>query len=82
MKDWLYLGHALIVWGGGIWQIIHVFKTKSVEDIALAWIACLLVSEMMALPRAVRSEYWVWGLCHIVGSILLTILLVGVLIYR
>ncbi len=82
IRDWLYLSHALIIWGGGIYQIVHIFVNKSAKDITLLWVLCLLYAELVALPRAIHSEYWVWKICHIVGAILITLLLVAVILYR
>lgn len=75
------MGHSGVVWGGGIWQIIHVFSHKSAQDLTLVWIGCLLASELAALPRAIDSPYWVWRLCHVVSSVLVGILLAGVILY-
>lgn len=81
VKDWLYMLHALIVWGGGSWQILHVYSHRSAEDITLVWVTCLLLSELVALPRAFDSPFWVWKLCHVVSTILIGILLVGIVLY-
>ena len=82
LEDILYLGHAGIIWLGGIFQIIHVFKYQSAQDITLFWVGCLLIAELIALPRACDSKYWVWSVCHIGGAILMALLLVGVWLYR
>ena len=81
LDNLLYIGHALIVWIGGSFQIHHVFSTRSAEDVTLVWAVCLLVSELIALPRCVHSPFWVWRWCHIIGAILTAILLGGVITY-
>ena len=78
----LYFGHALVIWSGTIWQIIYVFEEQSARDITLFWMSCILLSELLALPRAIKSEYFVWKACHIVAVILVSILLIGVILYR
>ena len=78
----LYIGHALIVWSGTIWQTVYVFREQSAKDITLFWIGCILLSELLALPRAVKSDYLVWKACHIISAILILILLVGVILYK
>ena len=80
-KDILYLFHASIIWLGGIFQIVYVFQHKSAQDITLFWVACLLIAELIALPRACDSKYKVWKLCHVIGAVLIGILLVGVWLY-
>lgn len=82
LYDALYVGHALIIWAGSINQIAHIFVHQSAQDITVLWIACLLASELLALPRALKSHYWVWGACHCVSSVLIAILLMGVILYR
>lgn len=77
----LYIGHALIIWAGSINQIIHIFAHQSAQDITVLWIACLLGSELLALPRSLKSHYWVWGMCHAVSTILVATLLTGVILY-
>ncbi len=81
-KHKLYAGHAIVVWVGAIWQIIHVFSYQSAQDITLLWVGALLASEIIALPLACSSKYKIWGTCHIVGAILCAVLLVGVIIYK
>ena len=81
VKNYMYLAHALVVWAGGTNQIIYVFTEKSAQDITIFWIACLLFSEFLALPRAIDSPYIVWKLCHVISSILIATLLAGVIIY-
>ena len=82
MKNRLYLGHALIIWAGGLYQIIHIFHYKSAEDITLFWVGCLLASELLALPRAFDSLFLVWKACHVISAVLITLLLMGVILYR
>jgi hypothetical protein len=77
----LYLLHVLIIWGGGVWQARYIFANRSAEDITLVWVVCLLVSELMALPRAIKSQYLVWKACYIVATILIAVLLLGVIMY-
>lgn len=79
--DALYMIHALTIWGGSIWQICHVFSNKSAEDITLVWMICLFISELVALPRCLKSKYLVWKLCHCVASVLIGILLIGIILY-
>lgn len=81
-KHKLYGAHAIIVWCGAIWQNIYVYSHQSAEDITLFWVGALFASEIIALPLSRGSKHKVWGWCHIVGSILIGALLVGVLLYR
>ncbi len=81
-KHKLYGAHAIIIWFGAVWQIVHVFGAQSAQDITLLWVGALLASELIALPLACSSEHRIWKLCHVVGAILCAILLVGVVIYR
>ena len=81
-KDFLYMVHAFVVWVGGSHQIFTVFSHRSAQDISLVWIACLLISELTALPRCFGSEFWVWKACHVVSSVLIAILLTGVVMYK
>ena len=78
----LYAMHAMIVWSGAIWQIAHIFTHKSAQDVTLFWVSALLVSELVALPLACSSKFGIWALCHRVGCVLCTILLIGVVLYR
>ena len=78
----LYVCHALIVWAGTIWQIGYVFKNQRAEDITVFWMTCLLLGELLALPRAIESDYIVWKACHIVASILVSVLFIGVMTYK
>lgn len=78
----LYATHAVIIWAGAIWQIAHIFTYKSAQDITVFWVSALLVSELVALPLACSSRFGIWALCHRVGCILCTILLIGVVLYR
>lgn len=80
-KDYTYILHALIIWGASMPQIIHVYKEQSAEDILWYWIGGLLLSELLALPRAFGSPYLVWKACHVVSTILIGVLLAGVIIY-
>ena len=82
LYDWLYVLHALIVWAGSIRQLCYIFKHKKARDITLFWIVCILMSELLALPRSLTSGYWVWGVCHIISSILVVLLLIGIIKYR
>jgi len=82
LRNGLYLGHAIIIWSGAIWQIMHVFTYQSAQDITHFWVTCLLIAELLALPRALSSPYKVWKICHIGGVALLAILLVGVFKYN
>lgn len=82
LYDWLYVMHALIVWAGSTRQLYHILKHKRARDITLLWIGAILTSELLALPRSLTSGYWVWGLCHIISSVLVVVLLVGVIKYR
>jgi len=76
--DALYIAHAGIIWTGSIREIAHIYKKRSARDITKFWIVCLLMAEMLALPRALTSGYAVWGICHIVSACLIAVLLVGV----
>lgn len=78
----LYMAHAIVIWAGSIQEIYHIFKGRSAKDVTVFWICCLLLSEVMALPRAWTSGYWVWWACHIGGVILLAVMLFGVVKYR
>ena len=80
--DILYMAHALIIWVGSLREIYHIFKARSARDVTIFWVACLLSAEILALPRSLTSDYWVWYVCHIVGAILTGILLFGVIKYR
>ena len=80
-KNWLYMGHSFIIWAGSLEQIWHIWAYRSAQDLTLFWIVCLFASELVALPRALASQYWVWKLCHIVGSCLMVALLLGVIKY-
>jgi len=82
LKNLSYLiGHAGVVWIFSIWQIVHIYATKSSEDIVPFWVGALLFSHIFALPRSLTSGYKVWWVCHLVSMVLLTILLVGVILY-
>ena len=81
LYNFLYIGHSVVVWSGSTWQLVHIFSAKSAKDITLFWVACLLLSEFLALPRALKSHYWVWGLCHVVSTSLLFVLLLSVVLY-
>ena len=77
----LYAFHTAIVWAGSIWQIIHTFTTKSVEDIAVWWIIALLVAQIIAIPLSFCSHFGIWKICRVGSAILCAILLIGVLLY-
>ena len=77
----LYICHATVVWAGSITQIYHIYAHKSAQDVTLFWIACILLAEFLALPRALKSPFWVWKMCHLVAIVLITILLTGVVLY-
>lgn len=78
----LYASHALIIWAGAVWQIVHVFSHRSAQDITIFWVSALLVSELVALPLACSSRFGIWALCHRVGAVLCAILLIGVLAFK
>lgn len=78
----LYLMHAAIIWLGSIRQIWHIYRHKRARDVMLFWVACILASEFLALPRAFTSGYWVWYTCHLVSLVLVIALMVGVILYR
>ena len=73
--------HAYFVWAGLISQIVHIFRYQSAQDIMWYMVLGLLLSEFVALPRAVDSQYWVWKLCHKVSAGLVAVLLAGVILY-
>ena len=81
IKDWLYLSHVFVISIGGLYQLVHIFYNKSAGGFTLAWVLCLLYAELVALPRSLSSNFWVWKTCHIVGAILMTALVVGVILY-
>lgn len=78
----LYIMHALIIWAASSVEIVHIYKHKSAKDVKVWWIAGLLVAELIALPLALSSGFWAWWLCHVIGAILVSILLFGVIHYR
>ena len=82
LQNFLYSVHVVIVWAGSLIQIHKTFTTHSSGDIAWLWVAAIFVSEVLALPLACGSKYFVWKLCHIVGAILVAILLGGVIYYQ
>lgn len=77
----LYGGHAGIVWSGTSYQIYHVFSNQSAQDVTIFWIIAMLIGEAIALPRACHSPYKVWRLCHWVALGLISVLLIGVVMY-
>lgn len=78
--DWLYLFGMFIVWYGSIKQIRLLYKTHSTKSFSFHWLGCLAVSFALRAPRAMTSEYWVWGVSYIVSFILM-ITLVGLALY-
>ena len=78
----LYATHAIIIWSGAIWQIAHIFRYESAQDITIFWVSALLVSELVALPLACSSKYGIWAWCHRIGCVLCAILLAGVLVFK
>jgi len=79
--DILYIGHIVIVWTGGIYQVAHVYINQRATDITLLWVWCLLVSKVIALPRAWESKHGVWKVCHIGSLVIIGALVVGKMLY-
>ena len=80
--DLLYILHSSVSWIGSAKQIHYIYTHKSAQDLTVFWVVCLLLSELLALPRALTSGYWAWWLCHIVSTGLMAALLVGAILYR
>ena len=80
-KHKLYGAHAIITWWGIAVQIIYTFQNHSIL-IVWWWPAAMLAAELMALPLAWSSKIGIWKWCHVIGSILVGILLVGVVAYH
>ena len=57
-----YLVGTVIFSFSSIFQIVKTVQTQSVEDIAVMWLALLVVGTLLHAPRALMSSYWVWKL--------------------
>ena len=80
--DWLYLSGMLIVWYGNGRQIYKLIQTKSTKSFDIGWVMALLVSFIIRLPRALSSEYWVWGLSYLISITMMAIMAFLVFWYR
>lgn len=77
----LYGVHTGWVWWAGLSQVIHTYTTQSVEDIKIWMPIGFLIANLISLPRCFHSPYRIWGICHIGSAVILSILLIGVVMY-
>ena len=78
--DWLYLVGMLVVWYGNVSQIVKMVHSHSTKSFSFKWFYAILISFCFRAPRALTTEYWVWGVSYII-SILIMTTLVSIAVY-
>jgi len=66
---------------GAITQIIKMYSTKSAGDFSLFYVLFLTLGQTLLLPKSINSKIFIWILCNTLGAFLLSIILIGVILY-
>jgi len=80
--DTLYLLGFAIAWGGMIAQIIHMYRTKKARDFSSLYLLALICAKLIALPRTIMSNYWVWWMQQGISTIITLLFVITILYYR
>ena len=82
MLDTLYGLGLLVCWYGNVHQIYKIIKTKSTKSLSIRWLAAILMSLTIRVPKAVTSDIWVWKYGYMCSLVICLVLLIVSIYYR